>query len=96
MNRKEHLLIIAMEECTEVGQRLSKALRFSLEEVQPGQELTNAERIEYEFNDLLAVIDMLRKEGHLTNTINPDMILAKKEKIEKYLLHSEENGTLTA
>jgi hypothetical protein len=30
MTRKEHLLVIAMEECNEVAQRLSKALRFSL------------------------------------------------------------------
>lgn len=45
MKRHEHLLSILAEECCEVGQRVSKALRFGLDEVQPGQDLSNAERI---------------------------------------------------
>ena len=37
MNRQQHLMIRAMEECCELGQRISKALVFGLHEVQPGQ-----------------------------------------------------------
>lgn len=55
MNRTEYLLCCLAEECTEVGQRVSKALRFGLREVQPMQPLNNAERIREEMRDLLAV-----------------------------------------
>jgi hypothetical protein len=39
MTRDEHLMTIAMEECAEVAQRVSKAVRFGMEEIQPGQPL---------------------------------------------------------
>jgi hypothetical protein len=67
MNRQEHLLTSVMEECNEVGQRVSKAMRFGVEQVQiaaddrpeqnPGR-LTNRERILSEFYDLLASMEM--------------------------------------
>lgn len=100
MTRKEHLLTIAAEECNEVAQRISKALRFSLEEVQPGQDLTNAWRILQEFTDLYTVMLMLHEEGHLPSCssghplVNMNWAYAKKQKIEKFLEHSEANGTL--
>lgn len=51
MNTTEHLLTIVSKECNEVAQRVSKALRFGLREVEPGQEQNNLARIIYEFND---------------------------------------------
>ena len=45
MTREEHLLTIVAEECNEVAQRATKALRFSLEEIEPGQEFSNRERL---------------------------------------------------
>jgi len=65
MTRSEHLLVILAEECNEVAQRVSKALRFGLEEIQPGQGKTNAERISDELDDLMAVLEMLCDEGCL-------------------------------
>lgn len=102
MTRKEHLLVIAMEECNEVAQRLSKAIRFSLEEVQPGQELDNAWRVLVEYNDLVAVMLMLNQEGHLP-TVSPtkdplvrmDWVYKKVKKVDLFLEHSKTNGTLT-
>ena len=53
MTREEHLLVVAMEECDEVSQRIAKALRFGLEQVQQDvgdkpeenpERLTNLER----------------------------------------------------
>lgn len=67
MNRAEHLLTIAMEECDEVSQRISKAKRFGIMQVQeaPGDKpeqnpgrLTNRQRIRNEFYDLVAVLEM--------------------------------------
>ena len=55
MVRREHLLTCLAEECTEVGQRVTKALRFGLAEVQAGQTLTNRQRIAEEYRDLVAV-----------------------------------------
>lgn len=97
MTRIEHLLTILAEECTEIGQRASKAIRFTPSEVQPGQELTNAERIMYEFRDLQAVMEMLEDEGILPSIWLRDVtaIEAKKAKVEKFLLHSAECGTLS-
>ena len=94
MNRREHLLTIFGEECNEIAQRVSKALRFSLSEVQPGQELTNEQRVEQEFHDLIAVADMLICEGVKVTLPRPDVIAAKKAKVEKFLLLSAANGTL--
>ena len=92
MNRTEHLLSCLAEECCEVGQRVSKALRFGLGEVQKGQPLTNAERIAEECADLVAVYEILRAEGALSA---PEIdIDAKRAKIERYMLISREQGAL--
>lgn len=97
MTRTEHLLIIASEECIEIAlamaQRTSKALRFSLLEVQPAQPFTNAERIMAEFDDLVAVVEMLQHEGILPASSN-ERVDAKKRKVEEFLLFSAEQGTL--
>jgi hypothetical protein len=96
MTRAEHLLWILAEECAEVAQRASKAARFGLEEVQPGQALTNAQRTKAEMVDLVAVWGKLCQEG-LVEPIRIDDpgIEAKQEKIEKYLEYSRDCGTLT-
>jgi len=95
MNREQHLLLCLAEECAEVAQRASKALRFGLDEVQPGQELTNEERLWQEMNDLAGVAEMiisLRRKGGLSRSA----VDAKKAKVEKFLRYSGECGTLTS
>lgn len=96
MNRTEYLLVKLAEECSEVAQRATKALTFGLDEVQEGQKLTNSERILLEFNDLLAVIDMLKDEAVFDedNIVNKQLMEDKKQKIEKYMLYSQQIGTL--
>jgi hypothetical protein len=97
MNRVEHLLTIAGEECNEVAQRTTKALRFGLSEAQPGQPFDNAERILMEYADLLAVVEMLQSEGHLPVWEASRMralMDAKKRKVEKYLAYARDIGTL--
>lgn len=56
MTRIEHILTIVSEECSEIAQHCSKAIRFGLLEVQPGQTLTNASRIYQEYVDLKAAM----------------------------------------
>jgi NTP pyrophosphatase (non-canonical NTP hydrolase) len=95
MNRLEHLQTIAAEECNEIAQRISKALRFGLSEIQPGQPLTNAERITEEMADLAATMMMIEKETGLSFGFTPEMLQAKMAKIERFLLLSRDCGTLT-
>lgn len=97
MNREEHLLTRAMEECAELTQRLSKAQVFGMEEVQPDQLanpdlLNNRARIVAEFADLLGVMRMLNIPEF---RVPESMIDAKIEKVEKYLAYSRAIGKLS-
>jgi len=93
MKRAEHLLIILAEECAEVAQRASKALRFGLEEIEPGQSLDKAERLLEELVDLGAVVQMLEEDGYLSAGLRVGGAL-KKQKVEKFLELSARLGTL--
>lgn len=93
MDRQEHLLTIVAEECAEVHQRCSKALRFGMQETQPEQPHTNENRILQEFNDLAAAMEMLF-ECPVQNLLSPSEISTKKAKVEKFLRYSLECGSL--
>lgn len=93
MTRTEHLLCILAEECVEVAHRVSKALRFGLGEVQPGQSATNADRIEAEVADMLAAVQMLVEERIIGDPIANDLaIRAKVAKVERFLAFSAGRG----
>ena len=94
MNHKEYLLVQAASECNEVAHRITKALHFGLDEVQPGQPLTNAERIAGELLDLFATLEMLEDEGMISNPCDPGAVRAKKEKVRKFMAYAQECGTL--
>lgn len=94
MNRKEHLLVIFSEECSEIAQEVAKSLRFGLQDYDPNNPAeTNLERIEKEFNQLIAVRDMLTHEGIVIKK-DLDVQEQKKASVEKYLRHSIACGTL--
>jgi NTP pyrophosphatase (non-canonical NTP hydrolase) len=93
MTRTEHLLTILAEECNEVAQRASKALRFGLDEVQPGQALDNYTRIWKEMADLAAVGAMLVDEVGRGGVELEDLV-AKRAKVERFLDYSHQCGTL--
>lgn len=96
MNRTEHLLDITAEECAEVAQRCSKAMRFGLGEVQTGQALTNAERIVVEAKDLLTLLAHLYQAGLIPDFIpSEEESAAKMARVEEYLEYSRRMGTLT-
>ncbi len=94
MTRTELLLTILSEECNETAQRVSKAIRFTLDEIQPEQGLTNAQRIVYEFNDVVALMEILHTEGVFEKVIDREAIEKKKLKVKKWLLYSAERGTI--
>jgi hypothetical protein len=99
VNRAEHLMTTAAEEACEVGQRITKALRFGMSEIQPGQPLTNAERIVAEFHDLFVMMEWLIAEGRLPadTRLVPDVKTsqAKRAKVEKFMAIGREQGVLS-
>jgi hypothetical protein len=97
MNKQEHLLTILSEECAEVAQCASKALRFGLKDIKPGTQKQNTERIMEEFYDLVATMEKLQSYNVLPEW-GEDRINfhkeAKKSQVEKFLDYSEKVGTL--
>lgn len=98
MNRQEHLLTIAMEECSEVSQRLSKALRFGMDEIYQdhpdGLKLTNQERIYREYYDLRAILGMAGIDAWNNTPETRATEFAKVVKVGRYLEYAKEQGTL--
>lgn len=96
MNRHEHYLSCLAEECSEVAVRVSKALRFGLNECQPGQMLNNRQRIEEELRDLIAVAEILAEEGVISVGFHPKALdpIAKRARIERFMAISREQGVL--
>jgi hypothetical protein len=84
------------EEGVEVAHRVSKALRFGLDEAQPGQNLNNRQRIVEETIDFLGALELLVERGILAADL-PDAenrIAAKKAKILKYLGYAKGIGAV--
>ncbi len=88
MNETEYLLMVFAEECAEVAQRASKAARFGLTEVQPGQGDDNRRRIEHELGDLMGVADMLGFKVHDEDKA------AKILKVKHFMEYSRKQGLL--
>jgi hypothetical protein len=85
------------EECLEVAHRCTKALRFGLGEIEPGQYLPNSDRIVSEYADLQSIAKMLTEAGSLPQHNHLDFAMeAKRAKIERFLQYSKECGTLDA
>lgn len=93
MNKQEHLLTLMIEECAEVAQRCTKILRFGIDEIQEGHELSNRERLKYEFNDLITVSALLNESG-INLEVEPKDLEKKMQKISKYMNYSKELGLL--
>ena len=92
MTDEQYLLTLLAEECAEVSQRATKAIRFGLEDpkgAQPGFP-SNKERLLEEINDLLVVVEMLFGK----NYVDENQQNNKKEKIQKYTQLSKELGQL--
>lgn len=97
LTRSEMLLVIFSEECSETAQRVSKAIRFSLLEKLKGQPFTNAELVNREFTDIMALHEMLVDEGVLpcpTREAFRTEVENKKCRVEQTLLYSQQCKTL--
>ena len=75
---------ILSEECAEVIQAVSKCHRFGLDNLKPGKPLTNAQHLEGEIGDLLAMVDLLKLKGVVTDEGLNTAKIAKIEKLKKW------------
>ena len=79
-NKLHEVMNILSEECAEVIQAVSKCHRFGLDNLKPGKPLTNAQHLEGEIGDVLAMVDLLKSKGIVTEA---GLDNAKQAKIEK-------------
>lgn len=77
---EREVLTIMGEECNEVCQRISKFCRFGAKESQPGQQLTNSQRLSREIGQLLHMIEM---SSHLGLVNARDIEIGNEEKPEQ-------------
>lgn len=101
MTRHDQLMVIAMEECAELAQRLSKALRFGLQQIQQDandkpeenpDRLTNEQRIYREYWDLRAVLGMCEIDAWSSTAESRSYERSKAERVERYLERSAHLG----
>lgn len=93
MTREDHLLVITAEEGAEIAQRATKALRFGMDEMEPGQDRHNSQRLVDEMRDLMEMFRMMENAGMIGpqwRQPHPD----KRAKVEQYLELSRELGRL--
>lgn len=97
--RQREATEILIEECAEVireavdvQQRATKMLRFGTDEMPPGQLQTNLERLAGEVGDLLAVINLMMKERHLSETLVEEALFRKQERLAKYMQTEKERA----
>ncbi len=99
MNKQEHLLVVFSEEIGELAielmslqKQVHKALRFGIHE-QRDLPTSNFERIESEWQDLIAAMDKL-KSVDICLTPDLDAIRKKHNKIDEYCDYAIELGVL--
>lgn len=95
LNKPTYMLICLIEECAEVIQRACKAIRFGMDEKEPGQDKTNQVRLDEEWQDLQGVVQMNQHVGNIPEGFGTGPAIGeKKRKVAKYIKYSEDIGTL--
>lgn len=89
---EREVLIVLIEECTEVAEQLaklshraSKALRFGLDDIDPSRFSTNREQLAVEMGDLLALIERHIQHGLVSREKIFSSKATKITKLKRYL-----------
>lgn len=98
MRKNEYLALVAMEECAEIQQALSKAIRFGFDDHHPSRaDETNEEQMLTEFYQLTAMIEELQKHGIIKGFTQEKINQVQQNKIKKvykYMDYSTGKGLL--
>lgn len=92
MSENQYLLCKIAEECAEVAQRAMKSQQFGLEEVQKGQDFTNAQRLVQEMKDLIITFDMLAVVNGFTFEPSEAEYQERNDKMVKFLKLAQSLG----
>jgi hypothetical protein len=98
MTPDEHAFLKLGEECSEVRTRIDKLLQFGPNEKEPGQDLTNLQRLRLELADVSAAIFRLHDKGLLDPISGDELvehILAKDNRVDRYLQYSIQLGRVS-
>ena len=87
MNRQEHLLTILMEECSEFSIELSELILLD-NDLREYNGSANHDLMLKEFNDIMAIINMLNEEG-IDIFRNNEFIRIKRGEVKKHLKESD-------
>jgi len=79
MNKKQELLTITMEECGELIQACSKLIRFEKDECP--NDMSN---LQDEIGDLMCMIELLKRDGLVTEEQIKDRMFLKEQKLMKW------------
>ena len=72
---RDEILVVLMEECSEVIQEASKLIRF---------DDTDQDRIEKEIGDLICMIEILGQKGIIDTSVLIDHMNAKRDKLKTW------------
>ena len=73
MTERSEILVILMEECSEVIQEASKLIRFGD---------TDRDRIEKELGDLLCMVEIMSQKEMIDSSVLTDHMDAKRDKLK--------------
>ena len=88
MTLEQYLLTKLAEEAAEISQIALKTAQFGVHERYKPSGLTNIQRVEQEYNDLIAIVSMLKEECNIVIKTDEDKIKSKKSKVFHYLNYS--------
>lgn len=88
MDRRTEALIILAEECCEVGQMVSKILRWGIDSTNQGQlDATNRDQLVKELGDLMAMIRIVQGELDISDMEIAAAVQNKLDKLKKWSRH---------
>jgi NTP pyrophosphatase (non-canonical NTP hydrolase) len=80
----QEAMIILQEECAEVIQAISKCFRFGLNNSKLGHTQTNAQHLEEEIGDLIALVAILVEQGVVDASAIELAKVQKTQKLKKW------------
>jgi hypothetical protein len=92
MTRTQYLLTVLAEEAAEVAKEAIKAARFGIDDAHPRTGETNRQRLTAEFNDLVAVMEMVKSDLGLKDLYHGPAIATKQARVQTYMEYSKERG----
>lgn len=90
---RDNLIIVAIEESSEIIQTLTKSLRFGLKSKHPKRKLNNQEEFLLEYYQLQSVVEKLQELGYIHKPSEKEIENIKENKITKvnFYFNNSEN-----